>query len=463
MVENDIDMGNDQIALAEGQSIVGKSYADNDASSVTITFNKTDGQAGIVCNNNSTVSNLKIDYSNNSNSHGGWTSAIFINNKSGIIISNIDISFESTAVKITNAVSAIYVGGNSTISGNININVKNPKAAQFSIHAVSGTTVMKQAKINTSNNIQCAGNLIVDADTEITSEGGVFVFNGDLDIYGKLYTKNGITFPIGNSNITLRQGSHYLIENNTLLYGTKNGNQISIEAGAWIGVNNHIYKAEKDHLIKDTGAVQEDYFLASPDFRATGETWSPVVVGTAAELVTQAAASRSEVAETKDYADNKKELEKMLKEYDKLLLDSSYQGVNLLKGGCLRLTFDENREHKFEVLGQDQDISSANLGLSAELWEDNTNGELLLENLTQAITTLRSFAEELGNHYSIIKTRVNFTEGLTDVLETGADDLTLADMNEASAQYLTLQTRQQLAINSLSLASQSVQSVLSLF
>ena len=47
--------------------------------------------------------------------------------------------------------------------------------------------------------------------------------------------------------------------------------------------------------------------------------------------------------------------------------------------------------------------------------------------------------------------------------QPGADELTLADMNEASAQYLSLQTRQQLALNSLSLAAQSAQSVLSLF
>ena len=76
---------------------------------------------------------------------------------------------------------------------------------------------------------------------------------------------------------------------------------------------------------------------------------------------------------------------------------------------------------------------------------------------------LRSYATELGNNYSIIETRQDFTESLVDVLETGADNLVLADMNEESANYLALQTRQQLAVNSLSLASQSAQSVLSLF
>ena len=48
-------------------------------------------------------------------------------------------------------------------------------------------------------------------------------------------------------------------------------------------------------------------------------------------------------------------------------------------------------------------------------------------------------------------------------MEEGADKLTLADMNEESANMLALQTRQSLATNSLSLASQASQSILKLF
>ena len=110
-----------------------------------------------------------------------------------------------------------------------------------------------------------------------------------------------------------------------------------------------------------------------------------------------------------------------------------------------------------------QDISSVQLGINEALWQNQGDINTSIDELKTAITTLRSLAEELGNQYSVIKTRINFTEGLSDILQTGADDLTLADMNEASAQYLSLQTRQQLAINSLSLAAQSASSVLSLF
>ena len=86
-----------------------------------------------------------------------------------------------------------------------------------------------------------------------------------------------------------------------------------------------------------------------------------------------------------------------------------------------------------------------------------------IEEVEKAINTLRSMASTFGNNYSIVQNRQEFTENLIDVLTEGADKLTLADMNEESANMLALQTRQQLAINSLSLASQASQSVLKLF
>ena len=280
----------------------------------------------------------------------------------------------------------------------------------------------------------------------------------------------------------------------------------------------------------------------------------------------------------------------ILKEIATLAKDSSYQGVNLLKGNTLTVMFNETRTHQLDVVGQDViaemtktdpngfawkienneevgnvswaavpgthvevkyyemtqagtqpttteqvtagdfyefdatkkewkestaynagttyytkaatltedpvyltaaadnkysgtavDVDGAGTGPSKAIWADSYSEAIYAEDGTEigktsamavndsldAIakvnTYLRSYATELGNNFTIIETRQDFTESLVDVLETGSDNLVLADMNEESANYLALQTRQQLAINSLSLASQSAQSVLSLF
>ena len=110
-----------------------------------------------------------------------------------------------------------------------------------------------------------------------------------------------------------------------------------------------------------------------------------------------------------------------------------------------------------------RDASSQTLGLVTLEWNSKEDVEKSIEELTGAINEIRAMSSEFGNHYNIITTRQDFTENLVNVLTEGADKLTLADMNEESANMLALQTSQQLAINSLSLASQASQSILKLF
>ena len=163
-----------------------------------------------------------------------------------------------------------------------------------------------------------------------------------------------------------------------------------------------------------------------------------------------------------DLAAYAKQFDAIKGEIDKLVADASYQGVNLLKGGKLTVTFNETRSNKFDIQGEDV-VAKMGIAKATGTWASATEVEASVGEISKATDYLRSYATTLGNNYSIIETRQNFTESLIDVLETGADNLVLADMNEESANYLALQTRQQLAINSLSLASQSAQSVLSLF
>ena len=63
----------------------------------------------------------------------------------------------------------------------------------------------------------------------------------------------------------------------------------------------------------------------------------------------------------------------------------------------------------------------------------------------------------------MIQARVDFTSSIIQTLQTGADNLTAADVNAEGANMQALQVRQQLSIVSLSLASQSQQAILRLF
>ena len=159
-----------------------------------------------------------------------------------------------------------------------------------------------------------------------------------------------------------------------------------------------------------------------------------------------------------------KQYNDILSQIDQLAKDASYKGVNLLGGKeqTLKVVFNEDRSSSLTIQGVDG--SAAGLGMTeAKDWSTNEAIDASITAVDGAISKLRNYASEFGNNYSVVQNREDFTENLINVLEEGADKLTLADMNEESANMLALQTRQQLAINSLSLASQAAQSVLSLF
>ncbi|MFV0626216.1 MAG: flagellin [Alphaproteobacteria bacterium] len=156
-----------------------------------------------------------------------------------------------------------------------------------------------------------------------------------------------------------------------------------------------------------------------------------------------------------------KQYNELLRQYDMLISDGSYKGVNLLLNQNLSVQFNEKNSSKIEVKGTD--ATSRGIGLEEVDWIFPKNTEQTISNIDAAIKKLRTISEGLSSYYGIISNRENFTENLIVVLEDGADELTLADMNEESANILALQTRQKLNINALSLASQAAQSVLKLF
>ena len=150
-----------------------------------------------------------------------------------------------------------------------------------------------------------------------------------------------------------------------------------------------------------------------------------------------------------------------LSQFDMLINDSSYKSINLLKQDSLKVDFNEDKSANLVIEGVN--VTSAKIGLTQADWQNDTALQESLNQVIAAKEKLRDASSQLGNYYSILTNREDFTERLINVLEEGADKLTLADMNEESANMLALQTRQQLALTSLSLASQASQSVLNLF
>jgi flagellin-like hook-associated protein FlgL len=149
---------------------------------------------------------------------------------------------------------------------------------------------------------------------------------------------------------------------------------------------------------------------------------------------------------------------------DRTAEDASFNGINLLRGDSLSITFNETGSSSLTIQSKGgKAINSTNLGIDTQATAvANTDAGLdaILGKLTTAMNTLRSQSSAFGSNLSVVQNRQDFTKSMINTLKGGADNLTLADQNEEGANLLALNTRAQLATSALSFASQGDQQVL---
>ena len=95
----------------------------------------------------------------------------------------------------------------------------------------------------------------------------------------------------------------------------------------------------------------------------------------------------------------------------------------------------------------------------------STQGEIdtFLTTVESALSELTKGAAALGALSTRIDLQDEYSNKLSDAMDAGISRLVDADMEEESARLASLQTQQQLAVQSLSIANSSSQSILSLF
>jgi len=188
----------------------------------------------------------------------------------------------------------------------------------------------------------------------------------------------------------------------------------------------------------------------------------------------------------------------LAKQLDTLLNDASYQGLNLVNSSktSLSLQFSNSTASTLKINGQNLlytvivshivaptsspskfKVSLAAQGIiytgkqsnfaAAKGFSSVSNNTSKFDSgfqlLQGAITKVQAAAQSIGGNVTFLQTRLDFTSQYIVTLQGGASKLTVADVNQESTNLVTLQTRQSLAIQSLSIATQSEQAVLRLF
>lgn len=118
----------------------------------------------------------------------------------------------------------------------------------------------------------------------------------------------------------------------------------------------------------------------------------------------------------------------------------------------------------FSAVGAADGVASGGLfGLGGIDVTTDTGADAALGNIETLINTSIDASASFGSDQGRIDTQTTFVSNLMDSLKAGIGTLVDADMEEASAKLQALQVQQQLGIQSLSIANQAPQSVLSLF
>jgi flagellin len=179
-------------------------------------------------------------------------------------------------------------------------------------------------------------------------------------------------------------------------------------------------------------------------------------------LVSQA----QQTADTATRAPLSSQFSELLTQIGQLAGDSGFNGINLIGGDDLTINLNESATSTITVSGVDYSNASASplsIAAATNNWAASGDVTAASSDLTAAITTLRSESQALRSNRANIQIRQDFTKAMINTLNTGADNLTLADSNEERANLLAPQTRQQLSTTALSLAAQADQNVLRLF
>jgi len=139
---------------------------------------------------------------------------------------------------------------------------------------------------------------------------------------------------------------------------------------------------------------------------------------------------------------------------------AEFNGKNLITSTATSLTVLSTVDGStISVAAQKLDVST--LGINASNISSGASAALVA--IDAAINTVTSSLASMGSSSKRIDVQSEFTVQLVDILKEGVGNLVDADLAEESAALQSLQIKQQLGVQALSIANSGPQSILALF
>ncbi len=257
----------------------------------------------------------------------------------------------------------------------------------------------------------------------------------------------------------------------TALAGVSDGDQFTVQAGSGAAVTITVNAGDTpDQVLAQINAVENvtASFTGGGELQITSTSGDDLVLAEVAGtplsgLGISAGTFDSSTGVSPARAAKAAEFDAVLAQIDQLAADASFLGTNLLKGDSPVISFNESGSSSLTLSGLNASAAGLGLAGAANGFGSNADVSAAGAGLKGALSSLRGFSSGLSSKLAVAETRTAFTRELSNVLQTGAANLTLADPNEEAANLLALQTRSSLASVSFSLTQRSESSILRLF
>jgi len=149
-----------------------------------------------------------------------------------------------------------------------------------------------------------------------------------------------------------------------------------------------------------------------------------------------------------------------------IIQNAQFNGFNLLNGSTAQISALASADGTHKIT-----VQAENMSLSGKIITITTTGSIttqakasaMVATVEASLTNVNAALAQLGSGSAKVSVQTTFVQSLSDTLTTGIGNLVDANMATESAMLQSLQTKQQLGVQALSIANTAPQTILKLF
>ncbi len=195
---------------------------------------------------------------------------------------------------------------------------------------------------------------------------------------------------------------------------------------------------------------------------AAGEAVSDLLI----ELKEKAVAAKDAGLDTASRTSLNNDFSQLRDQITSIVSNAEFNGTNAVESGgdAIVAITNDTGSNTITIAAQDLSLGGDNISITAaQSIGTAATASAAVDNIESSIANVNTSLSELGSGANRLTLQGTFVSQLSDAIEVGIGNLVDADLAQASADLQSLQVKQQLGLQALSIANQAPSTVLSLF